>query len=167
MMRVGILGLWPSAIVRKITRGDKGNWPRKRDRWRHEASAAMRARAQLRKPRRPGPTSARVDPVLNAGLPARRWKTSPPSSKVAHYPRKSPQTRPLRRSKPCRSRGKHASPPWSRLGRLGPESRPGVGSDRPDGKTPHSDQPETTGLGDGASNWHRHGPPTAGTEDVL
>jgi hypothetical protein len=45
MMWVGILGFWQSAIVRKITRGDKGNWPRKGDRWQHEAGAPTRPSA--------------------------------------------------------------------------------------------------------------------------
>ena len=127
MMRVGILGFGrvpscgksPEAtkeLAKKVrslaTRSGRGDRPSAQPQS-HEDRADER------------PASTRCS---TPGFPRGGVKTSPPSSKVTHYPRKSLQTRPLRRSKPCRSRStsEHASS-WSRLGRLGP-SRPDVGS---------------------------------------
>jgi hypothetical protein len=83
MKRVGIFLLLARCDRRGITSGNKGNWPRKRDRWRHEASAATKAKRAAR----PGPNrGARRRAAREAEEKCRR-----PAAKLPHWPRKSPQ----------------------------------------------------------------------------
>lgn len=167
MNRVGSFCFWPDAIVRKITRGNKGNWPRKQDRCERSSQAKRAAVKAMDTRADKGPALPRCS---TPGCPARRRKTSPPCSKVA----------PLAEEKPANEAAKAGETmpkPKRKRPRLTPLA--GAGSPKvrvkdlvpgrigPTGETQRSDQPETTCLGDGASRRQRHGLPIAGTEDML